>query len=213
MTSVLERLFTKRKTDRKKAANTWEQLVFDVAMDSKISIAQVDERLDAAGKSELELKEAVETFHKVQEAKATYRQGQEAQAKMIANEAERQRRREEMEGKLKKLKEEGHAAHQKFQAANHVLQTEVAAGDNAHRFLLDQPRPEAVQEQLDALAAEKDVFRGQCRKAKEDLISGNVTSTLTTELRADYIRDAEAAEAEIKKISNQEEQLETGCFE
>ena len=74
--SILEKLRERRESKKLTATENWKALVCKVATDPKIDINLVDQKLDEFGKSETDLKNAVELFHKLREAEAVVEAGE-----------------------------------------------------------------------------------------------------------------------------------------
>jgi hypothetical protein len=147
MTSVLGRLFTKRKPDQQTAAAAWGQLVRDVA-NANIDVAKVDKRLRAAGKSALELKEAVEASRKVGEY----------QAALQANDAEYERLEIEENQKVRNIQDEYSKKRGRLRCEEKMLDYRFMSAANDLLFLSNQLEPTEVQSQLDLLEEQERSF-------------------------------------------------------
>ena len=83
--SILEKLRERRESKKLTATENWKALVCKVATDPKIDINLVDQKLDEFGKSETDLKNAVELFHKLREAEAVVEAGEGIREKIKEN--------------------------------------------------------------------------------------------------------------------------------
>ena len=83
--SILEKLRERRESKKLTATENWKALVCKVATDPKIDINLVDQQLDEFGKSEADLKNAVELFLKLQEAEAVIEAGEGIREKIREN--------------------------------------------------------------------------------------------------------------------------------
>lgn len=208
MSTILEKLFVKRRQERSEQAASWEQFVAQVA-DEKIGVDEADIALKKFGKSEVELAKAIELRKKLVQARAEVASETDLQSEieLLGNEIKKANdlASAEIEAIRRKCVEQTNV----MLARSNALQAKLSGIGNARVFLMENCRlPEDVSEKLAELHRETAALLRQREHVGELKTNHNATGSLTKERRARFDSELSDIEVQLKAISEQAAELE-----
>lgn len=208
MSTVLERLFSKRREERATKSTSWQQFVAQCA-DETIDVDEADRLLIQFGKSEQELAQAIELRKKLIEARLK-----------IASETDIQSEIELLNDQIKKANEQAMAEIKEIQrkCAEHTnamrsrsneLVSKLSRVGDAKVFLLQNSTlPDDVSDKLAVINREQSALLQQ----REDIVTKKATHNslgiLKQFRREQFDGELEQIESRLKQLSQQASDLE-----
>ncbi|MEO2034394.1 MAG: hypothetical protein ABGZ35_20150 [Planctomycetaceae bacterium] len=207
MISLLKNVFALERADRLNEANNWEDLVRQV-VDKKIKADEINKRLREFGRSAHDLDAAVERFHRVEKKTSLARQQPVLEARQRAIREEQDQLIKQTNAKVQELENECEVAVTALRSEERDNYAKILQAEDALRFLLSQPLPEDIQEQMDELRQKQAANKVEMDRYRQHIVSGNFNRTLGTDGRQHLVDQVDACEAESKRLSAEQSKLE-----
>ena len=207
MSSILEKLFSKRRSDRASFAISWLLFVKQCA-DESIAVDEADAMLTNFGKTESDLAKAIEVHRKAVAAKAIVAEEPGLKAEVSANYNERARLVAEMNEQIETIQRNfGNEVSALYARSNEIGILLNRVGD-ARAFLLQLPKPEDVAEKLNAIRAQQKVIMADQTRIMEDKVAGNSSGMLKKDQRLQLDLRHAANDAQLKRLAAESGELE-----
>lgn len=208
MSTVLERLFSKRREDRAKKSTNWQQFVAQCEAET-IDVDEADRLLAQFGKSEQELAEAIEVRKRLAKARAVVATETDLQSEieLLGNEISKANAQmtAEIEAIRRKCSENTNA----MRARSNKLQADLSRIGDAKVFLMQNSTlPEDVSEKLAAFHREQAALLQQRETVSELKATYNATGGMTKARREKFDSELAGIETQLKKMSQQASDLE-----
>jgi chromosome segregation ATPase len=208
MSTVLERLFSKRREERAAKSTNWEQFVAQCEAET-IDVDEADRLLIQFGKSEQELAEAIELRKRLVKARAQVASETDLQSEIELLENEIRKANEQAEAEIKAIRRKCSEQTNAMRARSNKLQADLSRIGDARVFLMENSTlPEDVSEKLAAFYREQAALIQQREYVQEQKAAHSSTATLTKPRYLQFEKDLAGIESRLKQLSLQASELE-----
>lgn len=208
MSTVLERLFSKRREERATKSTSWQQFVAQCEAET-IDVDEADRLLIQFGKSEQELAEAIELRKRLVKARAQVAAETDLQSEMELLGNEIRKANEQAEAAIKAIRLKLNEQTTLMRARSNKLQVDLSRIGDAKVFLMQNSTlPEDVSEKLAVFYREQAALLQQRELVQEQKAAHSSTSTLTKAKYTQFENELAGIESRLKQLSQQASELE-----
>lgn len=207
MTTVLERLFAKRREERATKSTSWQQFVAQCEAET-IGVDEADAMLTNFGKTESDLAKAIEVHRKAVAAKEILAEEPGLKAEQSANFNERSRLIAGMNEQIETIKQNfGNEVSALHARSNEIGILLNRVGD-ARAFLMQLPKREDVAEKLNAIRVQQKAILADQTRIMENKAAGNTSGMQKKDRRLQLDLEHAANEAQLKQLAVEYAELE-----
>ncbi len=208
MSTVLERLFSKRREERATKSTSWQQFVAQCEAET-IGVDEADRLLIQFGKSEQELAEAIELRKRLVKARAVVASETDLQSEIELLGSEISKANAQMTAAIEAIRRKCEEQTTLMRARSNKLQADLSRiGDARVLLMQNSTLPEDVSEKLAVFYREQAALTQQREYVQEQKAAHSSTATLTKEKYTQFEKELAGIESRLKEISEQASELE-----
>jgi hypothetical protein len=208
MSTVLERLFSKRREERAAKSTNWQQFVAQCEAET-IDVDEADRLLIQFGKSEQELAAAIELRKRLVKARVQVAAETDLQSEIELLGNELSKANAQMTADIEAIRRKHNEQTTLMRARSNKLQTDLFKIGDARVFLMENSTlPEDVSEKLAELYREQAALLQQREYLQEQKAARNATGTMTKMRYVQFEKELAEIESRVKHLSQQASELE-----
>jgi hypothetical protein len=208
MSTILEKLFSKRREERAMKSTSWQQFVAQCEAET-IGVDEADRLLIQFGKTEQELAAAIELRKRLVKARAVVVSETDLQSEIELLEHEISKANAQMTADIEAIRRKCSEQTTAMRARSNKLQADLSRIGDAKVFLMQNSTlPEDVSEKLAELYRERDALLQQREYVQERKTGHRVAATLTKPRYVQFEKELAEIESRLKQLSQQASELE-----